>query len=94
LKKRFDIRVMDQDFSILSDKEDAYAERVVGFVNDRARETRKAVKDGTDLGIAILVALNIADELFEVRKQREEDMGQMESRAARLIDYISTRGNT
>ncbi|HET57231.1 MAG TPA: cell division protein ZapA [Deltaproteobacteria bacterium] len=94
MKKRFDIRVMDQDFSILSDKEDAYVERVVDFVNDRARETRKAVKDGTDLGIAILVALNIADELFEVRKQREEDMGQMESRAARLIDYISTRGNT
>ena len=93
MKERFDIRVMDQNFSILSDKEGAYVERVVGFVNDRARETRTAVKDSTDLGIAILVALNIADELFELRQQREQDVDQMESRAAKLIDYMSEKGH-
>ncbi len=93
MKERFDIRVMDQNFSILSDKEEAYVERVVDFVNDRVRETRTAVTDSTDLGIAILVALNIADELFELRQQREQDVDQMESRAAKLIDYMSEKGH-
>ncbi len=92
MKKRFDIRVMDQELSILSDREEEYVERVVQFVNERAQETRKAIKNGTDLGIAILVALNIADELFETCEQLQKDVDQMESRAAKLIDYITTKG--
>jgi len=91
LKKRFDIRVMDRSFSILSDKEDAYVESVVDFVNNRAQETRKTVKDSSDMDIAILVALNIADELFEIRRQHERDVDQMEIRTAKLIDYISAK---
>ncbi|MCK9230049.1 MAG: cell division protein ZapA [Syntrophales bacterium] len=91
MKKRFDIRVMDRSFSILSDKEDAYVESVVDFVNNRAQETRKTVKDSSDMDIAILVALNIADELFEIRRQHERDVDQMEIRTAKLIDYISAK---
>lgn len=91
MKKRFDIRVMDRNFSILSDKEDTYVESVVDFINDRAHETRRAVKDSTDLDIAILVALNIVDELFELRRQHERDVDQMEIRTAKLIDYISAK---
>ncbi|MDD5475185.1 MAG: cell division protein ZapA [Syntrophales bacterium] len=93
MKKRFDIRVMDHVFSILSDKEDSYVEGVVDYVNSRAHETRKAVKDSTDLDIAILVALNIADELFELRSRHERNVDRMESRTAELIDYISAKEN-
>jgi cell division protein ZapA len=82
---------MDRSFSILSDKEDAYVESVVDFVNNRAQETRKTVKDSSDMDIAILVALNIADELFEIRRQHERDVDQMEIRTAKLIDYISAK---
>lgn len=91
MKKRFDIRVMDRPFSILSDKEDAYVESVVDYINNRAQETRKTVKDSSDMDIAILVALNIADELFELRRQHERDVDQMEIRTAKLIDYISAK---
>jgi len=82
---------MEQEFSILSDKGDEYVARVVRYVNERATETRKVLKDSTNLGIAILVALNIADELFEERGQKNRLYTQMESRTAELIDYIKTK---
>jgi cell division protein ZapA (FtsZ GTPase activity inhibitor) len=82
---------MEQEFSILSDKGDEYVESVVHYVNERAAETKKVLKDSTNLGIAILVALNIADELFEERGKRDLFYNQLESRTAELIDYIKMK---
>jgi cell division protein ZapA (FtsZ GTPase activity inhibitor) len=85
---------MEQEFSILSDKGDEYVERVVRYVNERAAETRKVVQESTNLGVAILVALNIADELFEERGKRDLFHNQLESRTAELIDYIKMKEHT
>ena len=88
LKKRFDIKVMGREFSVLSDRGDGYVEGVVKYVNDRAEEMGNTSKDISTVNIAILVALNVADELFKLREEKEDFYSQLESKSEKLVNYI------
>lgn len=88
LKKRFDIKVMGREFSVLNDRGDKYVEGVVKYVNDRAEEMGNTSKDISTVNIAILVALNVADELFKLREEKEGFCSLLESKSEKLINYI------
>jgi len=88
LKKRFDIKVIGQEFSVLSDKGDEYVSKIVQHINERAREIGDASENVTTSDIAILVALNIAEELFRVRGEKEDLYSRFEGEIEELISYI------
>jgi cell division protein ZapA len=91
LKQRYNIRIMGQELSVLSDKGDEYVEKVVQYVNDRAKEIGDASENVTTLSIAMLVALNIADELFKIKEEKEDLFSTFEGRAEELINYIDEK---
>jgi cell division protein ZapA len=91
LKKRFNIKVMGQQFTVLSDRGDKYVEDVVKYVNDRAKEIGDASKDVSASGVAVLVALNIVDELFKIKEENKDFVTRLERRSERLINYIEER---
>jgi len=91
LKKRFNIKVMGQDFSVLSDRGEEHVADVVQYVNDKAKDIGSASKDISTLGIAILVALNVADELFRLKEEREDFYSLLERRSEKLINYIEKK---
>ena len=88
MKRRFNINVMGQEFYILSDKGDEYVENVVQYVNKKAEEIGRSTKDVSTLGIAILAALNIADDLFELRNEQTLLCSQVRSKTERLIEFV------
>jgi len=91
LKKRFNIRVMGQEFSVLSDKEDAHVARVVQYVNDKAREIERSTRSQTTLTLSILVALNIAEEYLKLKGEKDDIYSQLEEKSERLINFIEER---
>ncbi len=94
MKKHFNIKIMGQDISVVSDKGDDHVEDVVRYVNEKAGEIEKNSKDVTTLGIAIMVTLNLAEELFKVNEEQEKLCNQFEDKAEKLINYIDkTRMN-
>jgi cell division protein ZapA len=88
LKKRFNIKVMEQEFSVLSDEEDAHVAKVVQYVNDKAREIERSTKNQTTLKLSILVALNIADEYLRLKSEKDDIYNQLEKKSERLIHFI------
>jgi cell division protein ZapA len=88
LKKRFNIKVMEQEFSVLSDEEDAHVAKVVRYVNDKAREIERSTKNQTTLKLSILVALNIADEYLKLESEKDDIYNQLEKKSERLIHFI------
>lgn len=88
MKKRFNINIMGQDISVLSDSGDEHVKQVVDYINQKVEEIGRHSGNMTSLNIAILVALNIADEYFQVKKVEEEHHRQLENRSERLINLI------
>jgi cell division protein ZapA len=89
LKKRFDVRILGQDLSVISDSGDEHVANVVGYVNEKVQAAGKSVANRDALNIAILAALNIADEYLQMAGTKENIYSQLESRSERLIHLIS-----
>lgn len=88
LKKRFNIQILKQEISVLSDSGDEHVTNTVQYVNEKAKEIEGAFGNISTLNVAILVALNIADEFFKFKKEKEDTYNQLESRTERLINWI------
>ncbi|MBN1380143.1 MAG: cell division protein ZapA [Deltaproteobacteria bacterium] len=89
MKKRFCIKVLGQEISVLSDSGDEHVTEIVDYINKKAEAIGSHSGNMTTLNIAVLVALNIAEEYFQAKKNEEEFQSQLESRSERLINLIS-----
>ena len=88
MKKRYNIKILEQDLSVLSDAEDEHVANVVRFVNEKMEEVLQDRNGLKTLDVAILAALNISEELLKLRGVNKELCEQLESRAEKLIQLI------
>ena len=88
MKKRFEVRILGQDLSVISDSGDEHVENVIRYVSEKVEEAGKAAGSKNALKIAILTALNIADEYLRMMGV-ENSYSQLESRSEQLIHLIN-----
>ena len=89
MKKKYQIRVLGQDISVLSDSGDEHVEAVISYVTDKVTEIQKNTKAINIVQVAVLAALNIADEYFKLQGEKKDICHQMESRSEKLIHLIN-----
>ena len=89
MKKRFDVKILGQELSVVSDSGDEHVAEVIRFVSDKVEEAGKAAGSKNALNIAILAALNIADEYLRVMGAKENIYSQLESRSEQMIHLIN-----
>jgi cell division protein ZapA len=82
---------MGQGVSVLSDAADDHVLKIVQHINNKAEEIKHASKNLTTLNIILLVALNLADELFRLRGEKETICSQLEDRSEELIHLIDRK---
>ncbi len=88
MKKSYNIRILGQELSVLSDAEEEQVANVVQFVNDKIEEVLQSKSGLKTLNVAILAALNISEELLKLKGVKKELCEQLESRADKLIQLI------
>jgi cell division protein ZapA len=89
LKKRFDVRILGQELSVVSDSGDEHVASVIRYVSEKVEEAGMAAGRKNALNIAILAALNIADEYLRMMGVKENVYSQLESRSEQLIHLIN-----
>ncbi len=89
MKKRFNVKILGQELSVVSDSGDEHVENVVRYINDKVEEIGKASSNINTLNVAILVALNIADEYFKFGEVNKGIYNQLESSSEELINLIN-----
>ena len=89
MKKRFEVRILGQELSVMSDSGDEHVADVIRYVSEKVEAAGKATGSKNALNIAILAALNIADEYLRMRGVKENVYSQLESRSEQLISLIN-----
>ena len=89
MKKRYEVRILGQDLSVISDSGDEHVENVIRYVSEKVEEAGKAAGSKNALNLAILTALNIADEYLRMMGVKENSYSQLESRSEQLIHLIN-----
>ena len=88
MKKIIRINILEQELSVASDSGDEHVASVVQYVKERVDEIKKVSGNANALHVAILTALNIADEYLKLKGMNKEIYDQLESRSENLISLI------
>jgi cell division protein ZapA len=85
------IDIAGQRYPIRSTLEPEYVARLAMYVEDKMRAAGDSTPTGDGLRLAVLAALNIADELFRCRDATRDQAGRLAERAEeleRLLDAV------
>jgi cell division protein ZapA len=88
LKNSYNITILGQELSVVSDSEDEQVAEVVQFLNKKVDEILHSGNGLKTLNVAILAALNVSEELLKLKGVNRELCDQMENRAEKLIQLI------
>ncbi len=83
------VEIFGQAYNVRGEGDPGYLLELARFVDTRMREVAAQVATVDPMKIAILAALNIADELSRTRKQREGAAGAWLERAEEITDRLS-----
>jgi cell division protein ZapA len=83
-KNMVQVQIFGHSYTIRGEADQAYILSVAAYVDRKMREVTEKLPVESLSKVAILASLNIADELFKERAQREQQEEQLQHRAARL----------
>jgi cell division protein ZapA len=85
------VDIHGQRYPIRSALEPEYVAKLAAYVDEKFRAAAESTPTGDSLRLAVLAALNIADELFRCRDTTRQKDGQLAERAGeleRLVDRV------
>ena len=85
------VDIHGQRYPIRSGLDPEYVARLATYVDEKMRTAAESTPTGDSLRLAVLAALNIADELFRCRDSTRARDGQLAARAEeleRLLDRV------
>ena len=82
------VDIAGQRYPIRSALEERYVAELAAYVDQKMRAASDAAPATDMLGLAVLVALNIADEFFRARDLQSTASGELNERALRLEELV------
>jgi cell division protein ZapA len=85
------ISIQGQQYPIRTSLPPEYVLQLAMFVDEKMRAAAESTPSGDSLRLAVLAALNIADELFRCRDATDQRNGQLAERTEeleRLLDRV------
>jgi cell division protein ZapA len=86
-----EIKVFNQTYTVKTDAEEDHIQEVARYVNEKMEEVVKKTRSVSTLNVAILTALNIADELLREKGKRIALLQEVEMKSKDLAEKIDTK---
>ena len=87
------VEIHGQRYAVRSELEPQYVGELASYVDDKMRQAARELASADPLRVAVVAALNIADDLYNARAESSGTEGRLLARAAdieRLVDSILT----
>ena len=85
------VEIAGQRYPIRSSLDERYVSELAAYVDAKMRAASAVAPTSDIMGLAVLVALNIADELFRARREQSsvhDDVNERAMRLERLVDDV------
>jgi cell division protein ZapA len=86
LEKPIKVKIFDHEYLVKSDEDEEQVQKIAKFVNDRFGEIREEMGDLSEGKTAILAAFHIASDYFQLLKERDDLVKDIQNRA-RSLNY-------
>ncbi len=88
------VEIFGQDYKIKGVGDPEYIHMIAGYIDRKMREIAHSSGIMSQSRIAILAALNIADELFQERENNAKSRKEFEKQAAGLSELLDSKLGT
>ena len=86
------VNILGQDYVVRSAAGQKYLEKVAAYVDEKMEEIKASgIDDSQQLRIAILAAMNITDELFTYKKEKQKFVDKVEAKTLAITEFIENR---
>jgi cell division protein ZapA len=92
MKKALDVEILGQKFTISSDAEEGYMLKVADYVDGKMQELMHASKPAAKTNVAMLAALNIADEYHRLKDAHEAILHRLEQLSKKVTMTLTDEG--
>ncbi len=89
-ERLIEIKVLGQTYTVKTDSDEAHMQAVAQYVNEKVEEILKKTKSVSSLNVAILAALNIADDLLKEREKRVALLKEVGTKSRDLVEKIDS----
>jgi len=86
--RTFDVKILGQRYKVRSDEGEEYINDLARYVNDQIGEVQKTTKTVATHNLAILAAMNIADNLFKAEQREIQIKKEVRERVRRILKLI------
>ena len=87
-ERSVEIKVFGQTYTVKTDAEEDHIQEVARHVNEKMDEVLKKTRSVSTLNVAILTALNIADDLLKEKEKRVTLIREIENKSKDLAEKI------
>lgn len=84
------VRILDREYLVTSEEDQEQVQRIAEYVNEKLREVQDNTEGLSEKKTAILAALNIAGEYFNLLKERDDLLARLRQRTELLIHNIDS----
>ena len=84
------VRIRDYEYLIKGEENEEQVYRIAEYVNDKLKEIEEETRGLTEKKAAILAALNIASDYFQLLKERDEMLSNIRKKTETLIYNIDS----
>ena len=92
MKKALDVEILGQKLTISSDAEEGHMLRVAGYVDGKMQELMHASKLPVKNNVAMLAALNIADEYHRLKDSHDAILARLDQLSKKLSTTLTEEG--
>jgi cell division protein ZapA len=82
------IEIYDQMYNMGGDQDEEYLRELAAYVDGKMRSIAESTHMVDSLKVAVLTALNIADEMFTVRQKQQEIEGPLRKRVEKCVTMV------
>ncbi len=83
------VNIFGSDYTLISDKEEEYVKEIARYLDKKMRDMDKNPSLKSSNRLAVLTALNIAEELFQEREYRKKVIDQLNEEIRKVNNSIT-----
>ena len=94
MKNLVRVEILGREYTVKSDEDEERVKKIAEYVNEKLRRISDNTKTISTLNVAILAAMDIANEYFEVLEGHSnltQKVEKIEVKSSRLIEMIDSK---
>ena len=92
MKKALDVEILGQRITISSDADESHMLKVAGYVDGKMQELLQSPKPVAKANVAMLAALNIADEYYRLKDTHDAILNRLDQLSNKLSTVLTEEG--